>query len=117
MINYKEFLRNYWNDIQKMMDTQDTSIIKDYFSNDATYQFRTNEGMVDVNIEAMLQSTLGYKELQDTPIMIERIEKLGNGVFLTIVFASVDKKPYFASSFFKMENEKIVELIEYYGDF
>jgi hypothetical protein len=116
-VNYEEFLRSYWNDTQKMIDTQDTSIIRGYFSNDATYRFRTNEGMVDVKVEEMTQSTLGYKEIQDTPLVIERIEKLENDLFLTIVVSSVDKKPYFTTSFFKMENEKIIELVEYYGDF
>jgi hypothetical protein len=70
-----------------------------------------------VNIDEMIQSTLGYKKIQDLPIEIERIEKLENGLFLTIVRASVDKKPYFTVSFFELENEKIKELAEYYGDY
>ena len=116
MFNYEEFLRNYWSSTQESMDTQDPSIIKDYFAKDAAYQFRTNEGMVDVNISEMIKSTLGYKKDQDLPIHIERIEKLENDLFLTIVFASVNKKPYFVTSFFKIENGKIKELVEYYGD-
>jgi hypothetical protein len=117
LFNYEEFLENYWNNSQKAMDTQDPSLIKEFFSSDAVYRFRTNEGMLDVNIDEMIQSTLGYKKIQDLPIEIERIEKLENGMFLTIVFSSVDKKPYFAVSFFNLENGKIIELVEYYGDF
>jgi len=116
MFNFEDFLRSYWKSTQKAMDTQDPHLIKNYFSDDAVYRFRTNEGMLEVNVDEMIQSTLGYKKIQDSPIEIERIEKLENGLFLTIVFASVDKKPYFATSFFKLENEKIKELVEYYGD-
>jgi hypothetical protein len=116
MLNYEDFLRNYWKSTQHAMDTQDSSLIKNYFSTDAVYRFRTNEGMLDVNIDEMIQSTLGYKKIQDSPIEVERIEKLENGLLLSIVFASVDKKPYFVTSFFELENEKIKELVEYYGD-
>jgi len=116
MFNYDEFLRNYWSSTQKSMDTQDETLIRDYFADDAKYQFRTNEGMLDVGIDEMIQSTHGYKKDQDLPIKVERIEKLENGLFLTIVFASVNKKPYFVTSFFKVENNKIKELVEYYGD-
>ena len=116
MLNYEEFLRSYWDNTQKSMDNQNPLLIKEFFSEDAIYQFRTNEGMLTVNIDDMIQSTLGYKEEQDLPIKIERIEKLENGTFLTIAFASVSGSPYFVTSFFKIENNKIKELVEYYGD-
>ena len=88
-------------------------LIEGYISKQPGYL----SSMVDVKVEEMAQSTLGYKEIQDAPIAIERIEKLENDLFLTIVVSSVDKKPYFTTSFFKLQNEKIIELVEYYGDF
>ena len=116
MFKNEDFLRSYWESTQKSMDNQDPSLIKEFFSEDAIYEFRTNEGMLDVKIDDMISSTLGYKKGQDLPIKIERIEKLEDGSFLTIVFASVNEKPYFVTSFFKLENNKIKELTEYYGD-
>jgi len=111
------FLTNYWNDTQKAIDTQDATRLNLYFADDAVYKFRTNDGMIEVDVKEMQQSTLSYKEIQDAPVVVERIEKLADGKYLTIAHSSVENKPYFVTSFFTLNDDKIVKLEEYYGDF
>jgi hypothetical protein len=72
--------------------------------------------MIDVTLEEMAASCLEYKDVLDSKYVIERINELANGSWVSIITANVGK-PFFATSFFKFSGEKIIELIEYYGDF
>ena len=97
--------------------TQDKSKILQNFAKNAVYKFRPKDGMVEVALEDMANSCLEYKDILDCKYSIERIDQLANGAWVSITTCSVNKKPYFTTSYFKFKNDKIVELIEYYGDF
>ena len=97
--------------------TQDANKIVQHFAPNAVYKCRTASGMMDVDIKDLAESCLEYKETLDEQYSIDRVDELTNGVWSSIIISSVSKKPYFITSYFKFKDEKIIELIEYYGDF
>jgi len=113
----KKLIEKYWEDMFAAVTTQNASKIVQHFAPNAVYKFRTANGMIAIAIEDMAKSCLGYKEVLDGKYVVDRIDELAKGLWSSIITSSVSKKPYFTASYFKFRNEKIIELIEYYGDF
>ena len=113
----EKLIRKFWEDMFQAVTTQNADKILQNFAPDATYKFRPAEGMTDsIPLPDMAASCLGYKSVLVGKYSIERIEELANGSWMSIITANVGK-PYFTASFFKFKGDKIIELIEYYGDF
>ena len=113
----EKLIKKFWADMFEAVTTQDASKILQNFAEDAAYKFRPAEGMTDnIPLADMAESCLGYKSVLAGKYNIERIEKLADGSWLSIITANVGK-PYFTTSFFKFRGDKIIELVEYYGDF
>ncbi|MCL2755564.1 MAG: hypothetical protein FWE45_00745 [Firmicutes bacterium] len=113
----KKLIEKFWEDMYVAITTQNTSTILQHFAEDGIYKFRPVDGMIEIPLEKMAASCLEYKDILNGKYSIERIDELANGSWVSIITASVDNKPYFTTSFFKFKDEKITELIEYYGDF
>ncbi|MCL2846625.1 MAG: hypothetical protein FWE38_02945 [Firmicutes bacterium] len=113
----KKIIERYWEDMYAGVVGQDANKILQHFAVGAVYKFRPADGMMDVAIEEMAASCLQYKDILDSGYVIERIDELADGNWVSMITASVGGKPFFTTSFFKFEGDKIVELIEYYGDF
>jgi len=113
----KNLIEKYWEDMLIAITTQDKVKITQHFAKNATYKFRPADGMMDIAIEDMAAGCLSYKDTLDGGKNIERIDQLKDGSWVSIITSSVSKKPYFVTSYFKFEGDKIKELTEYYGDF
>jgi len=113
----KKLIEKYWEDMLIAITTQDKTKITQHFTKDASYKFRPADGMMDITIEDMAAGCLSYKDTLDGGKNIERIDLLADGTWVSIIISSVSKKPYFITSYFKFEGDKIKELVEYYGDF
>ncbi|MDR0776912.1 MAG: hypothetical protein LBE81_09800 [Azonexus sp.] len=115
-MNIVNLIEKYWEDMHVAVTTQNPGKILQNFAPNATYKFRPAAGMMDVVLEEMATSCLGYKDTLVGKYNIERIDELADGSWISVITADVGK-PFFTTSFFKFKNDKIVELIEYYGDF
>jgi|GEM_PF-1337311 len=113
----KKLIEQYWEDMFTAITAQDANKIVNHFAPNAIYKCRISNGMIDVKIEEMANSCLEYKEILDGKYAIDRIDELADGSWVSIITSSVNKKPYFTTSYFKFKDKKIIELIEYYGDF
>jgi len=113
----KKLIEKFWEDMYTAVTRQNPSKILQHFVPNAVYKFRPADGMIEVPLEEMAASCLEYKDILNGKYTIERIDELANGSWMSIITSSVNNKPYFTTSFFKFRGEKIVELIEYYGDF
>jgi len=113
----KKLIENFWEDMYNGITTQDKTMILRNFAPNAIYKFRPNDEMMHVAIEDMAAGCLEYKDSLDYKYSIERIDELKDGSWMSIITSSVSKKPYFTVSYFKFKGNKIIELIEYYGDF
>jgi len=113
----KKLIEKYWEDMHVGVTTQDKTKITQYFTKSAVYRFRPVGGMMNVAVDDMAKGCLGYKDSLDCKYSIDRIDELADGSWVSIIISSVNKKPYFITSFFKFDGDKIMELVEYYGDF
>ena len=113
----KKLIEKYWEDMYIGVTTQNKEKILQHFAQNAAYKFRPADGMVDVLVAQMAESCLGYKDTLDCKYSIERIDELANGSWMSLITCSVSKKPYFITSFFRFGGDKIIDLVEYYGDF
>ena len=113
----KKLIEKYWEDMFDAILTQDKMKIEQNFAKDAVYKCRIANGIMDATYEEMAASCLEYKDILDGKYSIDRIDELADGSWHSVINASVNKKPYFTTSYFKFKNDKIVELVEYYGDF
>ena len=113
----KKLIEKFWDDMHVAITTQDKSKITQNFEATATYKCRIKDGWLDVTIDEMAASCLEYKPILDKKYAIDRIDEMADGSWVSIITCSVSGKPYFTVSYFKFKNDKIVELVEYYGDF
>ena len=115
----KKLIENYWKDMDAAIMGQDKNKITQHFAKDAVYKCRVANEMLIFPFEEMAKSCLEYKEIIDKEFKdsIDSIDELKDGRWVSVITSSVSKKPYFTLSYFKFKNEKIVELVEYYGDF
>jgi hypothetical protein len=112
----KKLIEKYWEDMHVAVTTQNANKILQHFAPNAIYKFRSADGMIDVKLEEMAASCLEYGDVLISKYVIERVDELTNGSWISIITANVGK-PFFTTSFFKFKDEKIIELIEYYVDF
>ena len=113
----KQLIEKFWADMYEGIMAQDKSKITQHFADGATYAFRTADEMMAVELDELAASCLSYKPTLDQKYSIERVDELADGSWVSIVAASVDKKPYFTVSYFTFDGDKISNLTEYYGDF
>ena len=115
----KKLIEQYCEDLGKAIETQNAKLITQHFAKDATYRFRLGSGWMDVEIKDMADSCLSYKDIKDKDFAgtTDSIDELADGRWVSVIVGSVNKKPYSTVSFFKFNGDKIVELVEYYGDF
>ncbi|MEX3787626.1 hypothetical protein [Paraburkholderia sp. BR14374] len=109
-------IEKYWEDMYIAVTTQNRIKILQNFAPNAIYKYRPANGLVDVPLEKMATSCLGYKDLLVGKYNIERIDELADGSWISVITGDVGK-PFFAISFFKFKDDKIIELTEYYGYF
>ncbi|MCL2375643.1 MAG: hypothetical protein FWC82_03890, partial [Firmicutes bacterium] len=88
-----------------------------HFTKGAAYKFRLTNEFMDLTVEDMAAGCLEYKDALDGGYSIDRIDELVGGAWVSVIISSVNKKPYFITSYFKFEGDKIIDLVEYYGDF
>ena len=72
---------------------------------------------IDIAVEDMAASCLEYAPILDCKYSIDRIDEMANGQWVSVITSSVNKKPYFTTSYFTFKDGKIIDLVEYYGDF
>ncbi|MCL2847299.1 MAG: hypothetical protein FWE13_00920 [Firmicutes bacterium] len=113
----KKLIENYWKSVYIGVTTQDASKITANFATGATYKFRLSNEFMDLAIKDMAGGCLEYKDTLDDKYSIDRIDELKDGTWMSVITSSVGKKPYFVTSYFRFDGDKIVDLIEYYGDF
>ncbi|MCL2375543.1 MAG: hypothetical protein FWC82_03365 [Firmicutes bacterium] len=113
----KKLIEKYWESVYTGITTQDKSKILQHFANGAAYKFRLINEFMDLPVEDMAAGCLEYKDSLDGGYSIDRLDRLADGTWSSVVLSSVSKKPYFITSYFKFECDKIKELVEYYGDF
>jgi len=114
----KKLIEKYWEDMIIGITTQDKTKITQHFAPKATYKCRIASDMMDIVVDDMATSCLGYKDFLDcSKYTIDRIDKLADGSWHSVITSSVNKKPYFTASYFKFKGDKIIKLVEYYGDF
>ena len=113
----EKLINKYWEDMHIGIDTQDKTKILQNFAPGATYKCRTKDGWMECAPEEMATSCLEYKPILDCKYSIERIDALANGTWMSVITSSVQKKPYFTVSYFIFKDDKIADLVEYYGDF
>ena len=107
-MNMTTFLTNYWND----MVNRDGVKLHEYFKPTATIYLH------DVNEISDVSSMIGFncRISGNLSIAIDKIEKLENGQFVTVTFHRTEDWVGFIISFFTLENDKIIELHEYYAE-
>jgi len=113
----EKLIEKYWEDMHVALTIQDKTKITQNFATNATYKCRTKDEMMDITVEDMASSCLEYKPILDCKYSIERIDEIADGSWVSIITSSVNKKPYFTVSYFKFKDDKIIDLVEYYGDF
>jgi len=113
----KTLIEKYWEDMHTAITTQNKTKITQHFAKDATYKFRTKDEMMDIAVDDMAAACLEYEPILDCKYSIERIDEMANGEWISIITSSVNKKPYFTTSYFSFKDNKIANLVEYYGDF
>ena len=115
--NMKKLIEKYWKDMFVAIETSDKTKITQNFAPDAVYKFRPKDGIMQIAVEDIAEGCLEYKDTMDCKYSIERVDELADGLWVSIVTSSVSGKPYFVTSYFKFNGDKIAELVEYYGDF
>ncbi|MCL2570249.1 MAG: hypothetical protein FWE16_03530 [Firmicutes bacterium] len=113
----KKLIEKFWEDMHIAITTQDKIKITQNFAADAIYNCRTKDEMMNITVDEMASSCLEYKDILDCKYSIERIDELANGSWVSIITSSVNQTPYFTVSYFRFRDDKIIELVEYYGDF
>jgi len=101
------FLTSYW----QCMADHDTEGIRGFFDPSAkSYLHDSNEILSVDDWVNHLKGSSG-----DWQMTIDRIDKLTNGQIVTITFHRSPSWVGFITSFFTFENDKIIELHEYYS--
>ena len=112
----KTLIEKYWQDMHDAIVAQDKTKILQNFAPNAVYKYREPKGIEVIALNDMVASCLGYKESMDGGYTIEQVDELADGRWVSVITSSVNKTPYMATSYFKFEGGKIVELLEYYAD-
>jgi len=101
-----EFLTNYW----KTVERKDKTAFLDYFHDDAViYLHDSNERLTP---EYYISDEHGNDDWQMT---IDRMDELGDDQIVTITFHRSSDWVGFITSFFTFEDDKIIELNEYFS--
>ena len=113
----KELVEKYCADLITAIATQDAGKITQHFAPNAKWKWYSREGMMDMKVEEVANACLEHKDVPNNPHKIERIDELANGTWISIMMAVSNGTPYHVVSFYKFDGDKIVELVEYYGDY
>lgn len=102
-------IKEFW----KAVVSQNAEEIRKYFKKEAIIRWHnTNEAFT---VEEFIQANCSYPDTWDGEV--ERIEVLGDlTITVTRVFNKDQSISVHATSFFKIEDEKIVAVDEYWGD-
>ena len=107
-MNWTKFLTNYW----KHIADHNAEGLQEFFDPRAkSYLHDSNEILT---VDDWVEHLSGSKA-DDWHMTIDRIDKLENGRIVTITFHRSPSWVGFITSFFTFENEKIIELHEYYS--
>lgn len=105
----KQLINNFWRDVAK----QDESVLRAYFFVGAFIRWHcTNEHF---NVEEYIIANCEYPGNWSS--QVERVEEIGNLLIsVTRVWLTDEKTSFHVTSFFEFNEDKIVELNEYWGD-
>lgn len=105
----KQIINNFWRDVAK----QDESALRAYFFEGAFIRWHcTNEHF---NVDEYLIANCEYPG--NWSGQVERVEEIGNLLIsVTRVWLTDEKISFHVTSFFEFNEDKIVELNEYWGD-
>lgn len=105
----KQIINNFWRDVAK----QDESALRAYFFESAFIRWHcTNEHF---NVDEYLIANCEYPG--NWSGQVERVEEIGNLLIsVTRVWLTDEKTSFHVTSFFEFNEDKIVELNEYWGD-
>jgi len=115
-VKMKKLIEKYWSDMMDGMATQDKTKITQHFAPKALYKYRTPESMMELAIDDLAAGCLQYKDTSSGKYYLEQIDELKDGRWVSILTSAISGKKYMTVSYFKFENDKIIDLMEYYGD-
>lgn len=106
-MHIEKFINEFW----KCVASQEKNKLRQYFCEDATIKWHcTNEHL---DLDEYIIANCEYPGIWNSEV--ERLVQVDNNI-ITVTRVWTDKMSFHVSSFFKIENSKIKELDEYFGD-